>query len=291
MQKLLPLIKEKKELVDQALEKFLKSYHDDHAYQTKILAHNLFPGGKRLRPILAILLYEMCSTKSASKEFITRACALELIHISTLMLDDLPCMDNTDFRRNKPTTHKEFGEANAILMSLGLAAEAFAVLSQPFENVKDQEIMILTRAIAQKVGLNGLVGGQCADLTHGVHLEHCTTDQERLQYIILRKTAALFEASALIAAHLSAIDETQKQALLAYTRNFGIAFQIYDDICDINEDTVLTFPQIYGITQSHTLLKNHITQACAALSLFTHNTEPLFAIANFLVEKANEANN
>lgn len=287
MKEVLDLIKQKKLLVDQVLEHILTKLFFGDVYREKIASYNVFPGGKRLRPILAILLYEMFRGQ-VSKEFVERACALEFLHICTLMLDDLPCMDNADMRHLKPTTHKVFGEANAILVSMGLAVEAFALLSQKFDGIEDGEIISLVNIVSQKVGLGGLIGGQCADLDHGAYLQQCVNDQERLDYIALRKTAALFEASALVAAHLGRFDDMQKSAIVAYARNFGVAFQIYDDIVDVQEDTVLTFVSVYGIERSHVLLARHVEQACDALSLFTDRSRVLCMLVRILLERSYE---
>ena len=248
------------------------------------MRHALFPAGKRLRPLLTILMYEMLG---GTKGNIYRcACTLEMIHVATLMLDDLPCMDNSAYRRGKLSCHKEFGDANTILTALGLATASFTILSDKknLDGIKSDQALIMLNEVSHRIGLNGLIGGQIADLNRGASLFKQSNDEQKLNYITANKTAVLFEVSALVACCLAEADEEDKKRLIAYAHHVGFALQILDDLHDVHEDTGLSFVTTYGFDKAKELLNERINMARECVTYTNKYAVALKQLPQFLFE-------
>lgn len=278
------MVAEKKKHLESALRDIVGAITAYDSSIKEVVDYTVFPGGKRLRALLTVLMYEALG---GNKGDIYRcACVPELIHIATLMLDDLPCMDDTSYRRDKLTSHKKFGESTTILAAFGLAAESFNILSDKnnLEGIDRQAALTMTQAITHKIGFAGLIGGQIADLNFGKNLRTCATDAERLEYIATNKTAVLFETCAIIAACLAQATPDDSKSLIAYTRNVGLALQIFDDLQDVAEDKVLSYPKVYGIEQTKKLLKEKITAAYACITQKNAAAQLLRELPHYLLE-------
>jgi len=281
-------------LVDTFFRDLYSKEHHPPVLQEAML-YSLFAGGKRIRPILALAAYETCGGEPC--DIVPYASALELIHTYSLIHDDLPAMDNDDLRRGKPTNHKVFGEAIAILAGDALLTEAFSLLSDPSlsSKVSASHLMEALREIAIASGLNGMVAGQVQDILS----ENKEPDGETLQFIHSHKTGALLRASARIGPILYGSSQAVLDALTAYGNSIGLAFQVIDDILDIEGDTEemgktagsdekinkMTYPRFYGLQKSRDIAQNLIAEAKAAISIFSSEADPLREIADYLLTR------
>lgn len=287
-------LKEKKGLVDSFLYSYFslpvtpKNLHDSMVY-------SLLAGGKRIRPVLCIAAYEACGGRAG--DIVPYASALEFIHTYSLIHDDLPAMDNDDLRRGKPTNHKVFGEGMAILAGDALLTEAFYLLAnnQSSGYFEPSLRLMVIREIAMAAGIHGMVGGQAQDLLS----EDAEPDVETLAFIHSHKTAALITASVRTGGILANCDDEKLFGLTKYGENIGLAFQVVDDILDIEGETEvigkpkgsdekkkkMTYPKLYGIERSKEKAKELIDSAIGALRIFDEKAEPLRGIARYLLER------
>lgn len=289
-------LKEKKELVDS----FLKEYFSSPSAPSILgesLAYSLFAGGKRIRPILCLAAYEACD--GDSEDIIQFASSIELIHTYSLIHDDLPAMDNDDLRRGKPTNHKVFGEGMAILAGDGLLTEAFYMMSNSLsnKNIKNTALIRAIKEIAFVSGIHGMVGGQAQDLLS----EDAEPDKETLSFIHKHKTGALISGSLRAGAILANCTKPSLSAITRYGENIGLAFQVIDDILDIEGNTEelgktagsderkkkMTYPALYGIEQSREKAGELISEAVFAIKDFSGKAEPLREIARYFLERKN----
>lgn len=260
------------------------------------MLYSLMAGGKRLRPVLALATYEACGKNPDT--IVRYAAALEMIHTYSLIHDDLPSMDNDDLRRGKPTNHKVYGEAMAILAGDALLTEAFGLLiDTDGGKVSEGALLAAAREVALAAGVQGMVAGQAQDILS----ESSEIDEETLVFIHTHKTATLIKASVMLGALLAGAGEDEKAALESYGANVGLAFQIVDDILDIKGDTKelgkpagsderknkMTYPALYGVGPSMARAEELITKAVAALSDFGPEAEPLRAVAMLIIERRN----
>ena len=287
----------KKDIIDKSLEKlvppartFPPSVHDAMRY-------SLFAGGKRVRPILAIAAAEALGARTA--DLLPIAGSLELIHTYSLIHDDLPVMDNDDFRRGQPTCHKKFGEALAILAGDGLLNMAFEILSDPrrLKATPANRLLAIIREISTASGVFGMVGGQVVDMES----EGKDIDFPTLEYIHTRKTGALIRASVRVGAMYAKAGKRQFLALTHYGEMVGLAFQIADDILDITgtqEETgkdvgsdlkkgKKTFPSFYGLEESRRRASEVADTAIASLQGFGRTADPLRELAKYIVNRVN----
>ena len=229
-------LEEKRGVVDSALEKWFPPVEDtlkDVKYLSSLhraIRHSLFAGGKRIRPILCLAAYEVAGGKG--DEILPIACALEMIHTYSLIHDDLPSIDNDDYRRGKPTCHKAFGEAMAILAGDALLTEAFNIMTERPSGEKRGEgwgIINIVNRVARAAGISGMVGGQVVD----IESEGKEVDLATLQFIHTHKTGAMLLVSVQAGARLGGATEEVFKALTRYGEGIGLAFQIADDILDI----------------------------------------------------------
>ncbi len=281
--------------VDAALENLFVPPHAELARLYQAMRYSVFNGGKRVRPLL---VYAACEALGgAAEDADGAACAVELIHAYSLVHDDLPAMDDDDLRRGKPTTHKAFDEACAILAGDGLQSLAFSVLADPQLNPLGSESgLAMVACLAQAAGPAGMVGGQAIDLgSVGQRL-----DRQALESMHRHKTGALIEASVRLGALASGkADERSLLALQNYARAIGLAFQVQDDILDVESDTATlgktqgkdqandkpTYPALLGLDAAKAYALELRDLALHALRPFDEAAEPLRELARFIVER------
>ncbi len=286
-------LSERKQLVDEALDKYAPAPTGLEKSVSEAARYSLFAGGKRLRPILCLAAADILN---GSRELVMPvACAFEMVHTYSLIHDDLPAMDNDDFRRGRPTNHKVFGEAMAILAGDALLTEAFSLIAGAAERAQiaaDKFVRVIG-VVARASGYRGMVGGQVIDLES----ETRDVDLTTVEYMHLRKTGALISASLEAGAILGGGDDRQVGFLTRYGHHLGLAFQITDDLLDVEGDAQLmgktpgsdvaknkkTYPALLGIPQSRKAAQTHVQEAVDALAIFDDKAEPLRAIARYLL--------
>ena len=286
---------ERREAVDQALEQALPPADRHPKTIHEAMRYSVFAGGKRLRPILVIAGAEAAGGSMA--DVMPTACAMELIHTYSLIHDDLPAMDDDDFRRGRPTNHKVFGEAMAILAGDALLTLAFSLIAVNFSSGRRNPALLrnVLTEIASASGTEGMIGGQVVDLES----EGQKVVPDTLEYIHTHKTQALIRASLRVGAMLA---EASSHALEALTRTgdcLGLAFQIVDDILDVEgsleqlgksagsdqRKQKATYPEIFGLEVSKLRAKVLAEEAKAALASLGPKGEPLTLLADFIVER------
>ena len=281
--------------VNAALERLFVAPAPELARLYEAMRYSVMNGGKRVRPLLA---YAACEALGAAPEQANgAACAVELIHAYSLVHDDLPAMDDDDLRRGQPTTHKAFDEACAILAGDGLQSLAFSALLDPALTTLDAETRLrMVNGLAFAAGPAGMVGGQAIDLgSVGLKL-----DQAALEYMHRHKTGALIEASVKLGALASGqATDDNLQALSVYARAIGLAFQVQDDILDVESDTATlgkrqgadiardkpTYPALMGLEQAKSYALELRDQALNALRPFDAAAEPLRELARYIVDR------
>jgi geranylgeranyl diphosphate synthase type II len=287
----------KKDLVDKSLEKLVPPATTFPPSVHEAMRYSLFAGGKRVRPILALAAAEALGAKTA--DLLPIADSLELIHTYSLIHDDLPAMDDDDFRRGLPTCHKKFGEALAILAGDGLLTMAFEVLSDPrrLKTVSAARLVAVIKEISTSSGVFGMVGGQVVD----IESEGKDVDFPTLEYIHTRKTGALIRASVRVGALYAKAGRRQFLALTHYGEMVGLAFQIADDILDITgtreeigkdvgsdlKKGKKTFPAFYGLEESRRRAAEVSARAVASLQGFGRAADPLRELAKYIVNRVN----
>jgi geranylgeranyl diphosphate synthase type II len=280
--------------VEEALEHYLPGEDNIPADIYKAVRYSVFNGGKRIRPILCLAAAEAIGGDLGPA--IPVACALELIHSYSLIHDDLPAMDNDDFRRGKPTCHKVFGENIAILAGDALLTEAFVLLSH-VEKVRlsAERRLAVIQEIAKAAGICGMIGGQALDVLSG----KSEPNENMLREIHRRKTGALIVAAVKTGAIIFNARKDKIQALAEYGINVGLAFQIADDILNVegNRELMgketgsdaahnkLTYPSLLGMGKAKEKLAKYINAAEASLSGFDERARPLLVIARYIMER------
>ncbi len=290
-------LQEKKELVDSALERYLPRKEEFTLNLHKAMQHSLFAGGKRIRPILSIASFE--AVGGEGERILPFACALEMIHTYSLIHDDLPAIDNDDYRRGKPTCHKVFGEATAILAGDGLLTEAFRLMTnQPAKDLSSSDgglVLDLINEVARAAGVSGMVGGQVVD----VESEGKAVDLPTVQYIHTHKTGAMILAAVRVGAKLGAAKGEILKALTRYGENLGLAFQIADNILNVEGEAALmgkktgsdlskgkaTYPSVLGVEESKKRARELVRLAVDALKPLGPEADPLREIARFVIAR------
>ncbi len=286
-------LSKRKELVDAALEDCFPVPCGLEKRVLEAARYSLFAGGKRLRPILCLAASEVVG--GSVEEVMPVACALEMIHTYSLIHDDLPAMDNDDFRRGKPTNHKVFGEATAVLAGDALLTEAFDFVSgtKVGGKVSAEKLLSVVALLVRASGYRGMIGGQIIDL----ECENRTVDIATVEYMHIHKTGALLSASLEVGALLGGGSDDRIEALKRYGHHLGLAFQITDDLLDVEGEAQemgkkpgsdaaknkKTYPAILGIAHSREAAREHVEGALDALTSFDDKAEPLRAIARYLL--------
>jgi geranylgeranyl diphosphate synthase type II len=279
--------------VDCALDELVPAETVEPVSIHRAMRYSLFAGGKRIRPILAIAAAWAVSDSPAGIE--QAAAALELIHTYSLIHDDLPALDNDDLRRGRPTNHKVFGEAIAILAGDALLTLAFEVLSGLKEPSPESKI----RMVAELASASGTVGGMIGGQVHDIEGERQPPTARLLESIHRAKTGALLRASVRIGAIYAGANREELAALSQYGEHVGLAFQIVDDILDVEQSSEslgktagkdeaqqkITFPAVYGLEQSHAMAETERLRAHAALRIFDDRADRLRQIAEFVVNR------
>ena len=281
-------------VVESALEDAIAITYPETIYES--MRYSLMAGGKRLRPILCLAACELVGGTAAIA--LPTACALEMIHTMSLIHDDLPAMDNDDYRRGKPTNHKIYGEDIAILAGDGLLAYAFEYIATQTETVSADRVLRVIGNLGRAVGAAGLVGGQVVDLQSEGKAD---ISVDTLTFIHRHKTGALLESAVVCGAMLAGASEHHLGLLSDYAQNIGLAFQIVDDILDITatqeelgktagKDLAAqkaTYPSLWGLDESRHQAQQLIDTAKAALSDFGEAATPLSALADYIIQRTN----
>jgi geranylgeranyl diphosphate synthase type II len=296
-------LQEKKEIVDLALEKYFPNLPDttgEGVFPTSLynaIRHSLFAGGKRIRPILSMAAHEAVGGKG--DEILPFTCALEMIHTYSLIHDDLPALDDDDYRRGRPTCHKVFGEAIAILAGDALLTEAFKLMTNQTIReffIHDGGLVLdVINEVAQAAGMLGMVGGQVLD----IESEGKDVDFPTLQYIHTHKTGALILVSVRVGAKIGGASQEILKTLTRYGERVGLAFQISDDILNIEGEASrigkktgsdlsrgkVTYPSLLGIEESKRKSRDLVELAVDDIRSFGPEGDPLREIAWFILSR------
>ncbi len=288
-------IKERKERVEEVLFRYFPEEKGYGARVVEAARYSLSAGGKRIRPVLCLAGCEVVGGNW--EDILLFAAGIECIHTYSLIHDDLPAMDDDDYRRGKPSCHKAFDEATAILAGDGLQAVAFEFFTHPdlVKKVSKTRLLKAIYIISKAVGFSGMVGGQMADLL----MEGKKGGVKALKWIHLHKTTRLIEASVVSGALLGGGKAGEIKVLSTYGKNLGLAFQIVDDLLDIIGDEKklgkktfsdikkqkLTYPSLLGLAKTKELAENYINKAISTISIFGEKAEPLKAIAEFVLNR------
>jgi len=289
-------LKRRQRWVNDGLKRWVPAVNEFPPQIHEAVHYSLFAGGKRLRPILALAGAEAVGGRA--RDALPLACALELIHTYSLIHDDLPAMDNDDLRRGKPTSHRVFGEALAILAGDALLTEAFRLMARTdlMTRVPVQRILRAMGQVAQAAGPQGMVGGQALDiLTQGKKIE-----PHLLEYIHSHKTGALIAAAVSAGAILGGASAREYRALKGYGEKLGLAFQIVDDLLDVQGDAgklgkavrkdqlqeKATYPAFFGVSASRSQAEGLVQEAVADLRSLNRRADPLREIAQFVIKRS-----
>lgn len=288
----------KRKRINGALNEILQKLSDS-SNLTAAMSYSLMAGGKRLRPVLCIAAAE--SVGGDEKNVLRAACALEMIHTYSLIHDDLPAMDNDDLRRGKPTCHIEFDEATAILAGDALLTLAFQILSSmdfPTDSTDEKHAikwLEVINMIARAAGPKGMIGGQMLDIAS----EGKSLPIDKLKKMHYLKTGALIQASVCSGAILGGGGPKEIEHLKIYAKNIGLAFQVTDDILNVEGDPIImgkavgtdkehkkaTYPSLLGIEKSKSFARDLINNALQALRIFDNKSDPLRAVAGYIIER------
>ncbi len=289
-------LQERIQLAESALDRFLPAVDMLPASLHDAMRYSVFAGGKRIRPILMMAACE--AVGGSPHQVLPAACAIEMIHSYSLIHDDLPAMDDDDFRRGKPTNHKVYGEAIAILAGDGLLTEAFLLLSNPdvFKDLSTEARREVIHLLARSSGSRGMVGGQVVDMES----EGQPIDLPTLEYIHTHKTGALILAAIESGAIIGGADAQQRRALCRYGEAAGLAFQVADDILDIVADQQelgkdvgsdqqrgkATYPALLGLDGARERARELRDIAFSSLEIFDASARPLREIASYIVDRS-----
>jgi geranylgeranyl diphosphate synthase type II len=288
--KLPPFFEEDRVAVDAQLEKLLPAESVRPSSIHTAMRYSVFAGGKRIRPILCLEAARIF--ESGVSPALYPGCAIEFIHTYSLIHDDLPALDNDDLRRGKPTSHKKFGEAAAILAGDALLTLAFETIAAA-PVTSERRVEMVTEIATAAGTVNGMVGGQVADL----EAEGKPVGPEMLEYIHRSKTAALIRASITAGALCAGAPADEVARLRRFGETIGWAFQVTDDILDVEESSAAlgktagkdiaqqkaTYPAVYGLERSHQIAKELADKAIAELDAYGGRADRLRTIAEFLV--------
>ncbi|HVK07109.1 MAG TPA: farnesyl diphosphate synthase [Armatimonadaceae bacterium] len=281
--------------VNEALDRFTPAATEPPSTLHEAMRYSLLGGGKRIRPLLCLAAAEAVGADDPA-DVLPTACALEMVHTFSLVHDDLPALDNDDFRRGQPTLHRKYGEAMAILAGDALHTLAFATIATHQRASRAESLLRTLRLFAGALGTFGMVGGQVDDLYYE---RRDDVTPEVLRHIHARKTGALLNVSLLSGAILADATEAQEEALRTYGEQIGLAFQIVDDILDVvGDDAKLgkptgsdakhdkaTYPKLFGLDESRRRADRAVQSSLSALDTFDQRAEPLRCFARFVVNR------
>lgn len=284
--------KEKMPLIDETLHASMRVDHEIAPTIFDSMRYSLFAGGKRLRPILLLAAAEACG--ATSDKFVKVACGLEMIHTYSLIHDDLPAMDNDDYRRGKLTNHKVYGEGIAVLAGDALLTYAFETMMSA-EGIEPAILLRVVREIAAAAGPQGMVGGQVIDLES----EDKRVSLDTLQTMHRAKTGALFRAAVRGGAILAGASEKELAALTLYAEKFGLAFQITDDILDVvgtaeaigkpvgsdEKNHKSTYVTLHSVEEARQMAQDTVADAIASLAIFGKRGAVLRDLVEYLLKR------
>ncbi len=287
-------LRDRKQEVEAALDTSIAVTYPEKIYES--MRYSLMAGGKRLRPILTLAACELLGGDRTTA--MPTACAMEMVHTMSLIHDDLPAMDNDDFRRGKLTNHKVYGDDIAILAGDALLAYAFEYIAAQTKAVPAERILKVVAHLGHAVAATGLVGGQVVDLECEGKPD---VTSETLTFIHIHKTAALLESCVICGALLAGANDTDIKRLSTYANNIGLAFQIIDDILDITATSEelgktagkdlaaqkVTYPSLWGIEASQQKAQDLVTEAKEQLTSYGDAALPLMAIADYITSRKN----
>jgi len=284
------VLEERRLLVEEALRQLAPS--SESPVVVGAVADSLFAPAKRLRPILSLLVAEMLHGEPGS--VLPAACAVEMVHTASLILDDLPCMDDASMRRGRPACHVAHGEATALLAAFALLNRAYEILAEGWSDGPDARARAaIARELARAVGLKGMIAGQAADLA----MTGKSIDFPTLEFIHSRKTGALFIAAASLGAQAAGAQGAERAAIEAYAKNLGLAFQIVDDLIDatgttgeagkdVDKDSdKTTFVSFAGVEGAKQLAAELVKVSREALAGFGPRAEALLDLASYVVAR------
>jgi geranylgeranyl diphosphate synthase type II len=288
-------LSENKSRVDEALERYFPPMAGLHRKVLEAARYSVFAGGKRLRPILCLTAAE--AVGGSSRSVMPVACALEFIHTYSLIHDDLPAMDDDDFRRGQPTNHKVYGEAIAVLAGDALLTEAFGLIAadELEDEFPHERLLEVIRIAVRASGHEGMIGGQVIDLES----ESREVDLATIENMHTRKTGALIQAALEIGGLLGGGEREQVLSLRTYGYHLGLAFQITDDLLDVEgQQDVMgkspgsdvarnkkTYPALLGLERTREAARDQVEKALLSLAAFDDRADPLRAVAEYLLER------
>lgn len=264
------------QLIETNLKQFLSNSNELCPNFSNSMAYSTLNGGKRLRPVLTLAIYELLTKNQNPVAAIPFACALEFIHSGSLIHDDLPCMDNSSFRRDKPSCHAKFGETMAVLAGDGLFLSAFKILTEANKfNLKNKQIVKACAFLSEMAGMKGMVLGQAIDMFTTQQLYN-NKRENTLKILAMLKTASLIRAACVLGCLAADATEQTTKQIDSYAIHFGLAFQICDDILDCEneaelEENKLTYVKIFGLKQAVEQAKIQTEIALNAIENFENN--------------------
>lgn len=281
MSRLKKKINNYRKAVDKALEKYINFKKIKPRMLADAMHYTAFSGGKRFRPVLTLLVSDVLNKDHSI--VLPAACAIELVHNFSLIHDDLPCMDNDDYRRGRLTNHKVFNEPIALLAGDALLAYAFKIMSQYIkdERVNKDDILKAIEELASSTGYSGMIGGQVLDIT----VKGDDLTRASLQLIHAYKTGALIRASARIGAILLGLDKIKLESLTRYAQDIGLVYQIVDDILDKDSKEESSFLKLYGLAEAKKIAGKFTQKAVKELEVFGKDADILKELAVYLLER------
>jgi len=288
MEQILDYFRETKDCIEAKLEQYMTTEEPFLKVLQESINYTLYSGGKRIRPLFCFIVGELFDVPR--EKLFSLACALEMIHTASLIMDDLPHMDDARIRRGKPANHLIYGQDVAALASIGLLTRAYEVVLNDAELPDDKKTQVV-RKLAHVVGIDEMVGGQFVDLKFsGESMEYST-----LEYIHAHKTASLFVASGTTAAIIGDAKDDEIDALETYAKNLGFAFQILDDLLDSTgkieevgkslKNDKGNFVALYGVEKSKQLLQEFTNNAIEAIKIFEGKNDKLIALGQILLKR------
>ena len=288
------ILKEKITKINSSLTRYMSYEENPQSIIYDAMKYSLFAGGKRLRPVIMLLVSDMLS--GDENEVMPFACAMEMIHTYSLIHDDLPSMDNDDLRRGKPTNHKVYGEAMAILAGDSLLNRAFEITSNHKYKNPERALSAIA-SLSNSSGTEGMIGGQTVD----IQSEGKKISEDELIYLHTLKTGAIIRSSGVIGAIMAGASKDEIKAIDDFCKNLGIAFQIQDDLLDvtgneaelgkpIGSDTdseKTTFVSLFGIEGTKKAVCDYTNKAISSLEIFGEKANILIELANYLINRNN----